>query len=243
MKLTARGVVVAAAALVLTAERAAATDEVPVPSVAGVLVVSDAGEMRGTAVLIRREENQGWITLYFLTSARLLRGPDGNYQRVSKAVTLRLDETRSLDVKCNDVIADGSGLVDLAILRATTRDAGGLHPTPLAYSPPPAGAAFLLAGIGEAGKALTVSEHVRFESTLLVVGDRDATPLADCVGAPAVTADGVFGIVRECEAHRSPVVSVLTMARSFLERHIAPRTSRGVTWPPSVIGQRKEGAS
>jgi hypothetical protein len=234
MKRSARVVVLVAAAMVPTVGRASANGEPPAPSLAAVRVVSDAGEMHGTAVLIRREDTRDSATLYFLTSARLFRGPDGNYQRVSKSVTLRIDKTLELDVNCNDVFADGSGLVDVAILRATAPGAVALQPTPLVYGPPPVGAAFLLSGIDEAGGTTTVSEHVRFESTLLVLGDRDAPSFVDCLGTPAVTAGGVFGIVRECDAHRAPVISLLTMARSFLERHLP--SSRAIMTVPVSRG-------
>jgi hypothetical protein len=216
----ARLVFILAAALIPTPERTAAQGETTAPSLATVRVVSDAGEMHGTAVMVRREDTQSGVKLYFLTSARLFRGPDGNYQRISKSVTLRIDRTHELDLNCNDVFADGSGLVDVAILRVTTTDVPALHSTPLVYDPPRAGTAFWLSGIDRAGAATTVSEHVRFASTLLMVGERDTSPLVDCLGAPAFTADGVFGIVRECESHRSPVISLLALARSFLERHL-----------------------
>lgn len=223
----------AAAVLVPTWERASASGEAAAPSLAAVQVVSDAGEMRGTAALVRLEETQGGVTLYFLTSARLFRGPDGSHQRISTSVTLRLGPTLTLDVKRNDVLSEVGGLADLAILRATATDVAPFHPTPVVYGAPPVGAVFLLSGIDEAGVARTVSEHVRFESTLLVVGDGGAPSLVDCLGAPAVTADGVFGVLRECDPHRSPVISLLTLARPFLERHLAPIT-------PSVTVPRLE---
>jgi hypothetical protein len=214
-------VITAAATMLSSAlEPTPANDEATAPSVAAVQVVSDAGEVRGTAVLVGRDDTQGSATLYFLTSARLFRGPDGACQRISKSITVRLDETRSLHVKRNDVFSEGGGLVDVAILRATTTDARGLRPTSLVYDPPPVGGVFLLSGIGESRTAKTIPERVRFESTLLAVGDHDAATLIDCAGAPAFTADGVFGIVRECGAGRSPIISLLVMARAFLERHV-----------------------
>jgi len=221
--------VVLATALVSPVERrATAADEATVPCVAAVQVVSEAGEMRGTAVLIRRDDTQGVTTFYFLTSARLFRGPDGDHQRISKSIILKLDETRSLDVRRNDALSDGTGFVDVTILRASTTDAPALYPTPIALNPPPVGTEFLLAGVDHTGGATTVSQRVRFESTLLVVGDRETSPMADCVGAPAVTANGVFGIVRECGSHRSPAISLLAMARSFLERYVPRQTTQFV---------------
>jgi hypothetical protein len=220
--------VVLATALVSPLERVIAIDQATIPCVAAVQVVSDAGEVRGTAVLIRRDDIQDVTTFYFLTSARLFRGPDGDYQRISKSIILKLDESRSVNVRHNDVLSDGRGFVDVTILRASTTDAPALYPTPIGFNPPPVGIEFLLAGIDRAGTATTVSQRVHFESTLLVVGDRSTSPLAGCVGAPAVTANGVFGIVRECGADRSPVISLLAMARSFLERYVPLQTTQVV---------------
>ena len=67
---------------------------------------------------------------------------------------------------------------------------------------------------------MTVEEHIRFESTRQVFGSRDASGLLGCVGAPAMSADGVFGVVRECEVKCCPVISLLSVARRFIERHV-----------------------
>lgn len=228
MKTRARVVLMVLAMLVPALERASAIDEATTRSVVAVRVVSDAGEVRGTAVLIGREGVQDGATLSFLTSARLFRGPDGDRQRISNTIELRLDGTRTLDVKPDDVSCAGNGFVDVAILRVTVTDIPSLRPSPLIYESPSVGAVFLLSGIDESGHARTVAEHVRFKSTLLVVGDQDASPLADCVGAPAIAPGGVFGMVRECKAHRPPVISLLSIAHVFLDRCV-PRQTTEVT--------------
>jgi hypothetical protein len=147
------------------------------------------------------------------------------------------------------VLVAGGGLMDLAILRVTTTRAGLLLPKPVVYEPPSAGAVFLLSGVGETGVVKTVAEHVRFESTLLVVGDRDASGVSGCLGAPAISPEGVFGIVHECEPNRPPVITLVSMARPFLGRllphqHTTAGTpvpqfglvERHVAGPPLLVG-------
>lgn len=225
-----RVVIMALTVLIPALTRASANDEAAAPSVVAVRVVSDAGEVHGAATLIRRDDVQDRATLYFLTSARLFRGPHGDRQHVSNIVELRLNETRTIEVKRGDVFSTGDFL-DVAVLRAVVSDPPALRPRLLVYDPPAIGDVFLLSGIGKAGDGRTIAEHVRFESTLLVVGDSDASELADCVGAPAIAPDGVFGIVRECEAHRPPVVSLLSMAHAFLDRYVPRQTTAARSTP------------
>jgi hypothetical protein len=235
---TAASLVVLVLAMFVSAVDVAAANDDGARSVVGIRVVSDAGEVHGTAMLVRREDASAGAVLYFLTSARLFRAPDGDRQRVSKTIELRLDETRTLNVRREDAFFAGNGLVDVAVLRATAADAPPLQPRPIVFNPPPVGTVFLLSGIDDTGGVKTVAKHVRFESTLLVVGDRDASDLVGCVGAPAIAPDGVFGIVRECEAHRPPVISLLSMVQSFLERYV-PRQTTQVLTPQFGLGERQ----
>ena len=55
---------------------------------------------------------------------------------------------------------------------------------------------------------------------LFAIGDRDLSALWGCVGAPAISQERVFGIVSQCSANRSPVISFLSMARGFIERNV-----------------------
>jgi hypothetical protein len=64
-----------------------------------------------------------------------------------------------------------------------------------------------------------------------VVGDRPAVLLAGCVGAPAIAPGGVFGIVRECDGERPPIVSLLSTARPALDRYM-PRPTTGALPAP-----------
>jgi len=201
------------------------------PSVVAVRVVTEAGEAHGTAALISRRDRGTQTTLHFLTSARLVRGGDSEGDQASPRIQLRLDAARTVDVQRDDVFLTG-GLIDVAVLQAATGSDTPLRPLPLVYDPPNLGAVFLVHGIDDSGSLVTLPEHVRFASTLLATGDRDASRLIGCVGAPAVSPQGVFGIVHECEANRPPVISLLSMAQSFLERHLSRGTTSTVAAAP-----------
>lgn len=98
--------------------------------------------------------------------------------------------------------------------------AGSFTPIPLAWAPPAIASAFEIAGYDGAGNPATITAHVRFASTRLLVGDRDISGLAGCIGAPAIGLDGLYGIVSECEPNRAPVITRLSMAYSFLARNL-----------------------
>jgi len=208
------------------------------PSVVTVRVVGDAGVVHGTAALIRRDDRDDDTILYFLTSAHLLRAADRG-QRLSDAIQLRLDETCTVEAKREDVLFAGNDFVDVAIVRVSGARIPSLHPRPLQYDAPPLGSVFLISAVDETGSVKTVSQHVGFESTLLVTGDRVAPDLAGCTGAPAIGPSGIFGVVRECEAGRPPVVSLLAMAQSVLQRYV-PRLTSLVPPPPQFTLVERE---
>jgi hypothetical protein len=196
-------------------------------SVVRVRIVRDAGETRGTAVLIHGA-GSGSVVLSFLTSARLFKTAEGERYPPERFIQLLLGGGGRLDVQPRDVLLGGV-LVDLAVLRA---EAGHttLVPQSIAYEPPRAGAAFVIAGYDHTGHPAALDTRVRFESTRIAVGDRDVSGLAGCIGAPAMTAAGVFGIVSECERERCAIVSLLSMARSFIERSVQRPPSQFAEW-------------
>jgi len=59
-----------------------------------------------------------------------------------------------------------------------------------------------------------------------VVGDRDASGLAGCVGAPAVSDEGIYGVVGECDPNRAPVITLLSAAYSLITRQVPGLTGR-----------------
>jgi len=225
MRIT-RGVVAAVlGALTMAPYSGQANEAGQSASLASLRIMTEAGEAHGTAVLIGREDRAADATLDFLTSGGLFRGQEGEREQPARTIQLRLDAERTVEVKRENVFLSRVGLVDLAVLRVTAVKDTTLRPTSVSYDPPPAGAVFIVSGMDDSGTHASIAEHARFQSTLLVVGDRDASGVKNCVGAPALSPQGVFGIVRECEPNRSPVISLLSMARPFLERHLPKQTT------------------
>jgi hypothetical protein len=140
-------------------------------------------------------------------------------------VELLVDETRTLDVKHEDLFMPVGSCVDVAVFRVTAAATTTLVPRPVVYDAPSAGTDFLVSGYDRNGHPATLAGRIRFRSTLLAIGDRDVSVLRGCVGAPAISQEGVFGIVSQCAANRSPVISLLSMARGFIERHVPPPTA------------------
>ena len=66
---------------------------------------------------------------------------------------------------------------------------------------------------------------------MFVIGDRVASELAGCAGAPAAVDDRVFGIVTDCAVGRTPTVAVLTLARTFIARYVPDLAVRSTTAP------------
>jgi hypothetical protein len=184
-------------------------------------VVTHAGQVAGTCVLIHREDRGTAVVLFFATSAHLFRDPDGGPPPRTQTVHVLLGGQHRLDVERDDVFIS-PGVIDVAVLRATAV-AGTLVPQPLTYEAPSPGEVFVIAGYRQDGVHAALTERVRFRSTLLAVGDRDASALVGCVGAPALFRNSAFGVVSECKAGRVPVIALFSVARSFIERHLPTR--------------------
>lgn len=176
----------ALAVALVTPDRTLTGDDATDRSVAALHIVWDGGEVRGTSVLVRREDRSNDVLLYFLTSSHLFTTSDGERILRARAVNLVIDEGRTLAVKREDVFAPDAILVDVAILRVATTSTT-LLPRPIVYDPPSMGDGFLVSGYDQTGAPATVAERIRFKSTRLVVGDRDASGLLGCLGAPAIS--------------------------------------------------------
>jgi len=229
----------------------AAADATTDRSVFALRIVRDAGEVRGTCVLIHREDRGNDVSLYFLTSSRLFKAPDGTRHPLERTIQLLLDEGRTLDVKREDVLVASGNFLDVTVFRVLTPKATfrvltantTLLPRPVVFDPPRAGSAFHVSGYDQTAAPVMVGEHIRFESTRQVLGDRDASGLIGCVGAPAIAPEGVFGVVRECEPNRCPVISLLSIARRFIERqvprpttHASPTSQVDIVDSPATLG-------
>jgi hypothetical protein len=220
----------AAPTLISVAPTPAAIEEAgSEPSVFAIRVVSDSGERAGTAVLLGRERRGADEDLFMVTASELLEPADRRQGRRVPNGRLFVDSGDTRQVDPQHIFLPASGLFAIAVFRVTV-PARPAAVRPIVYDTPPAGSVFLIAGFDQAGSRRSVVERVRFESSRYATGDRDASGLHGCIGAPAIGEQGVFGIVTECVPGRAPVITVLSLARTFLDQHIptplqAPRST------------------
>jgi hypothetical protein len=182
-------------------------------------LVYESRTFDGTCALVHAESREHDVALYFITSARLFKTAEGEPLPPARAIRVTLDDGSEVAVRHEDVFLPMGNLVDVAVLRAAAPSATFV-PGAMTFAAPPSGSDFLIAGYDRDGAQATIAEHARFVSTRLVVGDRDASGLAGCVGAPAISADGIYGVVSECDVNRAPVITLLSMAYPLIARHV-----------------------
>jgi hypothetical protein len=197
------------AAALFASSVAAATPARPVLQVD---VVTASATVRGTCVLVHRERRDTGVALYFVTAARLFRTADGDRAALRTVTLTRADAT--VEIAPADVMLPAASVVDVAVLKATVARSD-LAPVRLSFDPPETGSTFHIATLER-----EVVERVRFQSTLIATGERDASAVGGCVGAPAIGAAGIFGVVSECGKGRGPVIALLAIARPFIAQQI-----------------------
>jgi len=155
------------------------------------------------AVLVHREDGPGGVTLYFLTTEHLLHPP-----ALAAARSERSEE--SLDEEAR---------LDLAVLRIVV-EKSPLMPAGITLDPPGQGDSFVVVSHGSTGSQIAVPQRIGGMSDRSAVGDLEMPSIAECVGAPAFSEKGVFGIVTHCEAGKPPTITLLAGARELLRRLI-----------------------
>jgi hypothetical protein len=173
----------------------------------------------GTCTLIWSDGTDTERVLYFLTSLRFFRNSQGTPYLPTAAVRIVLDDGRSFEVPREGVILPMGSLIDIAILRVTTPTAA-VEPNPVNFDGPSPETVFSIAGHDRDGTPVTIPQHARSVSTRLIVGDRDASTLNGCLGAPALVDGGIIGIVSSCEPGRAPIITLLSAASLLLDRAI-----------------------
>jgi hypothetical protein len=172
-------------------------------SVVQLRIPAGGGEALATAVVVHREEREDRVHIFLLTSARVASAMPGTTVLRTRGVPL--DE--NLDA-------------GIAVLRLSLRHSL-LAPAPVTFDMPPPGAGFRVAGVSVVdGTARVVGQQVRAALSGAVLGSADLSALAGCIGAPAISDGGVFGIVSECEGGHPPIVTPLAGARTLLLRQI-----------------------
>ena len=196
----------------------AIADVAPAPA-ARLQIIYPTATLDGTCALVWTESSDAERLLYFVTSLQFFRDLQGNPYAPQAIVRILLDDGRTVDVPRQGVILPRGNLVDLAILRVAVPTAMTV-PSSVVLDPLSADTAFVIAGHDSDGTPTDIPQQARQVSTRLMVGDRDASMLQGCLGAPALVDSGIVGIVSRCEPGRAPIITLLSAAYPLLARSI-----------------------
>jgi hypothetical protein len=203
-------------------------------------IVRDTGTTNATCVLVHRDNRPDGVVLYFVTAAHLFKTPMGE-PLFARAINVVVDDAHAIAIDPEDLMLPAGTIIDIAVLRAVVPYTT-LMPQAMLFEPPSFESVFLIAGRDRGGAPVTLAQRVRRRASAVVVGDRDASGLVGCEGAPAFGELGVFGIVSECEAGRPPVVTLFSIARNWIARqvpglsHRPPMTTEFSVFPRDVPG-------
>jgi hypothetical protein len=198
------------------------------PAVFRIEIIHASETTNATGFLVHEERHGTSSLVYLLTAAHPFRRIDDEAATGERRIRVRLSDVRAIEVKARDVVPAPGNMMDLALLEAVSPNTDFVA-LPLMFEPPPPGGGFVIFGYRQDGTRATISERVRFVSTLFVVGDRDVSDLSGCAGAPALVENLVFGIVSECAVDRTPTITALTLARGFIMRNIPGLVARPTT--------------
>jgi hypothetical protein len=120
-----------------------------------------------------------------------------------------------------------------------------LVPADVVMDRPAQGASFFIVTHTAAGQRIVLVQQIRTMFTRFATGSAGVPWTLGCVGAPAFTDRGVFGIVSDCEPGKPPRITLLDASRSLLRRLIPglPLGSDGSQSPllASARGSREVG--
>lgn len=208
------GLMAAALLTVASAPVRAATSE---QAVLRLEVVTGTSTIKGTCVLVQRENRGTDAVLYFLASSRLFTGANAAPSVAPQRVRILRDDSTAIEVAATDIILPTDNETDVAVIRVRAAP-GTLAPLSLVFELPQPSRVFIVAGFGADGSRVSVPERVRYDSptALVIKGDRDAGRLIGCAGAPAIVEAGVFGLVSTCPPGAAPSLTLLSAARRFI---------------------------
>jgi hypothetical protein len=182
-------------------------------------ITRESSTVTATCTLIHRVGQADGAVVYFATAGRLFRGAEGARLPTPGAIVVG-HGGESLTIRPQDVLLPIGNLIDIAILRASVAQSE-FAVAPVAWDPPAPNEAFQISGFSADGDEMWIAERVRYGSTLLTIGDHDASTLNGCIGAPATIAAGIFGIVTSCERGRTPIITLLRGAKRFITSQLS----------------------
>jgi hypothetical protein len=189
------------------------------PVLARIEIATSRETVKSTAFFIHQQRDVDAAILYFLTSARPFKESAADLRAGTRRIRLIRHGEVPIEVAPTDVTLPVGNMLDVAVIRVVG-SRGSVAPMPLVFEPPSPGQLFVVSGFSKQETALAVPQRVHFAATSLIVGDRDASTLAGCSGAPATVEGGAFGIVTDCQQGRGPSIVPLSVARSFILRHV-----------------------
>lgn len=192
--------------LVATAVSAEQLLFTPPPAVVQVTIEIEKGkETLASAVLVYREDGPRGVVLFFLTSEALL--PATSVARPG------------WEPEGEGASGRDAGRLSIAVIRVLI-EKSSLPPAAVVLEPPREGEPFFVVTYDAAGHPAVVPQHAHNVSARSAAGDVDISSAVGCVGAPAFTESGVFGIVTECGTGQPPLITLLSAARGLLRRLI-----------------------
>lgn len=177
-------------------------------------ITRESSTVTATCTLIHRFDQADGAVLYFATAGRLFRSAEGARLPMPASIVVGYG-SESLTIRPHDVLLPIGNLIDIAVLRTLVVQTE-FAVAPVAWDPPAPNEAFQINGFSADGNEAWIAERVRYGSTLLTIGDHDASMLNGCIGAPATTAAGIFGIVTSCERGRTPIITLFRGAKRFI---------------------------
>jgi hypothetical protein len=217
-------------AIGLIASVASAADAAAYASVASLKIEirGPRGTSAGTCVLIDRAFEGSRLVGRFLTAQRLFDSSVvGAWRSHELRVRVFLDDTTVLDVDGGSVTfpARSDGSPGLALVKASLPRASDSI-APVSFAWPSGIAAYVLKGHRTDRAIVLTGNGGSGSTTPATIEGRIPLDLSNCLGAPAISEAGVFGIATECAPGRPPVIAALSTARTFLTR-VLP------AWQPS----------
>ena len=224
---------------VATLSAQAASAEAPArgESVMRIEVAGARARIDGACVLVSVEPRPGDVVLYLLTAAHLFSSVVlGEHTTATLRVTVTLQDGSRLHTSGSHAFFP-SGLeagVDIAVVRVVMPSTA-LAPAPVVFDPPEVGQLFTIVNPSPSAPR-DLTQGVGFRSTRLIVGDRAVPDDVGLVGAPAFSANGVFGVTTMVGSNRIPIVTLLAAASDFLRRALpAPALHQSSAHPARVF--------
>ena len=199
---------VAAPAIVLPAFASEST-------LARIEIATSRETMKSTSFLVHQQGDGDASVLYFLTSARPFKDSAADLRGGTRRIRLIRPGELPIEIAPADVTLPIGNMLDVAIIRVVGSQAK-VAPMPMVFDPPSPGQVFVISGFSTQETGLAVPQRVHLAATSLIVGDRDASHLAGCSGAPATVEVGAFGIVTDCQQGRGPSIVPLSVVQRFI---------------------------